>query len=965
MTTWIYLFCFITIAALLGAAGRAYVTHEERMAIEQAGRELQRIAELKAQDLARWREMRLNMAETLASNPVLHHWLETLCREPSNTVAQAEARVWMEQLREHYGFRDILLLDATQQTCAALAEGDVHVGSNARALLAEADRSGQPQLSDFHTNVNVPEPHLDLAIPFHMRTRGASSPPTTYASLLMRIDPERYLYPMLRRWPVPSASGEVLLIRREGEALLYLNRPRLHPVAPLTMLPTLTQTNLPEVQAALGQRGVVAGTDYRGLPVLAVLHAVPETPWLLIAKRDCTEVLQNLATTRKSSLLATTSAIGAVGLLLALLALLGRLHVLRNKQEIELEFQQLFDRVGDAILLFQNGRFIMANEAAGTQYGYTHDELMRLTPQDLAATEAAPDKSDWNHILRHHDPAIFETVHRRRDNSRLPVEIGLRSTTYRGQPAIISDIRDITRRRQLAEQLQVAYEKSVGLEAAINRSPVVVVLRRDGLDSPLEYISENVRRWGYRAEELIGQTALPWIHPDDLPGIAKETRQYIARHLYEFMLSYRLLTHEGDVRWVEDHTRLLCNTAGVIKQVQSLLIDVTAHRELAQELQQVQKMETIGRLAGGIAHDFNNLLQVILGFAELLAADLPANDLHRRDVREIQTAAQRAKDLTSRLLAFSRKQMIQPTVTDLNALITAEQTMLARVLGKTINLHADLAENLWLTKVDQNQMQQILLNLTVNARDAMRAGGRFVLATQNVTFEADDVAQHAETRAGDFVCLAISDTGTGMTADIITHLFEPFFTTKATGQGTGLGLAMAYGIMKQHDGWIHVYSQLGHGTTFKLYLPAVTAKKKAAAPASAASPAPPTNQRLLLVEDEDSVRNLASRILRARGYQVTATRNLAEAKIAWENEAGQFDLIFSAVVLPDGNGLELVENLLQRQPTLRIIMASGYTDERSRWSTIQARGFRFLPKPYPVATLLRTIQEIFAAPPPA
>ena len=518
---------------------------------------------------------------------------------------------------------------------------------------------------------------------------------------------------------------------------------------------------------------------------------------------------------------------------------------------------------------------------------------------------------------------------------------------------------DITSIRLLTDKLQAAFERSVGLELAINRSPAIVCLRENGLDSPLEYISDNVRRWGYRPDELCGQAELPWVHPDDRARVRAEVHQQVTGRMPEFMLTYRILTRAGEVRWVEDHTRIASDAAGAIKQAQSLLIDVTEHRALGEKLQQAQKMETIGRLAGGIAHDFNNLLQVILGFAELLAGDQAVAEKHRRDVREIQTAAQRARDLTNRLLAFSRKQMILPTVTDLNALIRGEQEVLGRVLGETVTVQTDLAPDLWPVKLDQGQMQQIFLNLAANAREAMPQGGRLTLATRNFTFHDDDVLIHPDVRPGPFVCCSISDTGAGMSPEVRAHIFEPFFTTKPVGQGTGLGLAMAYGIVKQHEGWIHVYSQHGTGTTFKIYLPAMPSSKVPSLATIAPSPAIQlAGLRVLLLEDEDGVRNLACRILRKRDCVVFPAHNVAEADALWQQERGRFDVLVSDVVLPDGNGLDFVERCIPpvgAQPL--IILSSGYTDERARWPVIAQRGYHFLQKPYPAGDLVRLLTQ--------
>jgi len=379
---------------------------------------------------------------------------------------------------------------------------------------------------------------------------------------------------------------------------------------------------------------------------------------------------------------------------------------------------------------------------------------------------------------------------------------------------------------------------------------------------------------------------------------------------------------------------------------------------LEQQLLQAQRMETVGQLAGGVAHDFNNLLQAILGFTELLLAENEENSPGRPELLEIRQAAERARELTRQLLAFSRKQMLQPREINLNDIIDNSHRMLRRLLGEDVALETRLKDDLALVRADPSQIDQVIVNLAVNARDAMPRGGRLSFSTETVRFGPEDIFFHPDARAGEFVCLSVSDNGEGMTEEIQSHLFEPFFTTKGPGRGTGLGLATIYGIIRQHDGWIHVYSQLGEGSTFKVYLPAVTGTAVSlVAPALEQTIPHGRGERILVVEDEEGVRNLAVRVLSRHGFDVRSAPSGKDALTLLKRAEPPLDLVVCDVVLPDMNGLELTGRLTDMQPDLGVILTSGYTDEKSRWPEIAARGVLFIQKPFPTAELLRTVQR--------
>ena len=448
------------------------------------------------------------------------------------------------------------------------------------------------------------------------------------------------------------------------------------------------------------------------------------------------------------------------------------------------------------------------------------------------------------------------------------------------------------------------------------------------------------------------------------PEQLETVRQMIARKLAgDRITAYELeiIAKDGRRIPVEVNTALIIHD-GVAVGIQGIARDVTERKKLEQQLRQAQKMEAIGLLAGGVAHDFNNLLTVIIGYSDLTIGRLRDDDPLQLNLEEIRKACNFAASLTRQLLAFSRKQILQPRVLDLNSVVAEMGRMLRRLIGEDVELRTVLTPDLGNIRADPGQIEQVLLNLAINARDAMPVGGKLTIETQAVSFNEELADQPFAVSAGSYIKLLVTDTGIGMDEETVARIFEPFFTTKEAGRGTGLGLSTVYGIIKQSGGCILVHSELGRGTTFAVYLPQVDAGSEEYKLSTANQGHLQGSKTILLVEDDGTVRRTVSKILETYGYQVLEARNGGSALLLCEQYKKPIDLLLTDVVMPEMSGRELADRLASQHPEMKVLYMSGYTDDVIVHHGVLNEGIAFIQKPFAVDVLARKIREVLGDP---
>lgn len=1266
--TWLWaVTAFLMVAILLG--GTAIMRHDERTIRQEIENQLKAIAELKVSQIAQWRAERVGDAAILMESPfagpALAGWITT--GDPGEAARLLEL---FRSFVKHYGYEDILLVDAQGQVRLSWSGSLRPLEPEAAEVVAQALAEKRPILTDLHLAADGRTPHLGAVAPLF----AAGERDTPIGAVILQIRADRFLYPLIQSWPVPSQTAETLLVRREGENVLFLNNLRHRPGWALALRIPLTRTEVPAVQAALGYEGFFEGRDYRDEPVIAFIKAVPDSPWSVVAKMDAREALAEWRFHAWALGGLTVGLLVVVGVAGALILQGNEVRHQRALARAEAALRQMeagyrttLLSVGDAVIVTDlSGRVTLMNgvaealtgwsaaEAAGRPLGEVfhiineetrtpvEDPVSRVLREGLVvglgnhtlliardgreipiADSGAPIRDEagaMSGVVLVFRDQVAERTHLRRltalnrlgqalaqsndlgavfgavcdylpqiadcpgllislydeethtlraayaladgeplDVSAFPPLVMEEGAPLRGrqravmlqQPAIMEEMptqpgEDVHFVGVLNEEHiprsalyvpMVVEGRTVGLlemqsyhpgayteaEAALlvpaanqiglairnarllaslqaerdalarERSLLRTVL--DNLPGPV-FVKDAEGRLqvsnradceanGWREEEVLGKTAR-----ELFPGEVGERTYQEDRHIVQtgqpvINREERFVAPTGEVRWFliskipfrdasgriiglvgishditalreatdallqseEEKSLILDNVSewflylspdlrvhlanraaaasvnqrprdlvgrycyeiwhgrtepcegcpvlraretgqveeqetefgeriyhsrtypifdegGEVTAFVEFVRDVTRERQLERQraaleaqLQQALKMEAIGRLAGGVAHDYNNMLQSILGYTQLALEETPEDHPLRMYLEEIQAAGQRSAALTRQLLAFARRQTIAPEVLDLNAHIEEMLKMLRRLIGEDIALQWLPAPNALHVFMDPSQIDQILANLVVNARDAISGVGTIIIETGKATLDEAYAATHAEAAPGHYVVLAINDTGTGMTDEVKAHLFEPFFTTKAPGQGTGLGLATVYGIVKQNGGFINVYSEVGRGTTFRIYLPSYEAAERPAEAEAAPRALPMGQETILFVEDEMTLLEVGGRMLERLGYTVLGANSPDEALRLAQDYEGEIHLLITDVVMPAMNGRQLAERVQALRPGIKCLYTSGYTANVISHAGVLEEGLHFIQKPFSLEVLAAKVRE--------
>jgi PAS domain S-box-containing protein len=944
------------------------------------------IASDRARLVSGWLAARRADAEVLAAFPAVRAMLAGQGKEE-----EALAR-HLSRVASAYGYVGIVVADAEGRPVARSAsEGGpaARLLEQSSELAAEVARSRKPR---FDLTDGSGGRLLVVTVPVF--ADGAPAGPEGDARRLVGVvalgtRPEASLYPLLADDAEPTRTGETLLVDLAAPTPAYLSPlrqpPALDPAAPSRSLIALREL----AQAGVEGRETIGETaDYRGVPVLTAVRSVTPAGWTIALKVDREEALNEF---QRSGRLAGAA---AAFLLLALAGFLTALH--REQQRARLlqdqmrqaraisDLQGYADKIVASVpagLLLLSGdlHVLSANRAFLESFRLREEDVLGRDLQQLVRAERLVRSA--REVLETgvaQQDGLYELyVYARRDTK--PVRITMTAIHLADdEPArLLLIIEDLTEE----ERLQAARQESEQRYRDLIQGLDAIVWEADARTLTFSFVS-------HRAETVLGYPVERWlrepdfwvkrIHPEDREAVMRVYREALAAsrdHEYE----YRAVTADGREVWLRDIVHVVRDAESLPATLRGLTVDLTelkrserALRQSEEQLRQAQKMDAVGKLAGGIAHDFNNLLMVIRGDSDLMLRRLAAGHPLRQNAEGIREAADQAATLTRQLLAFSRKQVVAPRLVDLNGIVASIHAMLQRLLGETINLVTVTAPDLGGVKADPGQMEQMILNLCVNARDAMPDGGRLTVRTANVELDEAAARRWSDAKPGPYVMLEVSDTGGGMDAETRSRLFEPFFTTKEQGKGTGLGLSTVYGTVQQSGGHISVESEPGRGSTFTVYLPRVAPTLGASEPrrpaeTPAAPPGGPAGETrltpgrgetILLVEDAQRVRAVVREILEMSGYAVLEARHGAEALEVSNQHAGPIHLLVTDVVMPQMSGRELAQRLATLRPDVKVLYMSGYTDDAIVRHGVLASGIAFLSKPFTPDALALKVREV-------
>jgi two-component system, cell cycle sensor histidine kinase and response regulator CckA len=951
---WKAMLAFVMLLLLAGAFW--YYRMQKQRVVEEANSNLNAIVRLQIDWINEWLSSRLKEATTTMSSryygPLAARWMES---PPSAQEVDAVLSGFRLSKRE-YLFHDVLFVNATGKIYFRLIGASQTLHEMPRKAMEKAFRTRKPVASDLYMPLEDAHPQIDIVAPFFNDHKGASTPS---GAIIFQYNVRESLYRIMR-WPVHTNSAESLLVRREGESVLFLTELSYKKGSALTFRLPLSSKDAPAVKAVLGEYGVMRGIDYRGVPVLAVTARVLDTGWSMIAKIDEGEVL---ASFRRMFFLLSTMLLFLVASAFTAVAVLwqrnekAHYRALFQAEAARRKNEELYRNALDSILegceiIDFTWRHIFINTSATRHSNRRKEDLLDNPLMEVfPGIEHTDAYAAFERCMNERTSQHIETLLDHPDKSRSWYEISVQPIPE-GIFVLTSDITD--RKRTEAENERLA--------AAIAQcGEVVIVLDTDKIIQYANPAFETIT--GFKREEVIGRP-LPVNESQDEAFYREFWKALESGKTWKGRLINRkkdgvLYTEEAIISPVFGASGSIVSYVSVTRDISEYLKLQNEKEKLQEQFLQAQKMESIGRLAGGIAHDFNNMLNVISGHAQLALDVISPDHPLFQHFQEISKAALHSTDLTRQLLAFARKQTIAPKTLDLNSAVAELLSIIQRMIGEDIDLTWNPGLELWPVNIDPAQLNQVLTNLAVNARDAIDKNGKIVIETRNMVLDENYCATHQDYVAGEYVMLTLSDNGCGMDKEVIDHIFEPFFSTKKIGKGTGLGLATVYGIVKQNNGFINIYSEPNHGATINIYFPRHNSPAIARDMGTKPEPSRGGVDTILLVEDEPTVLSLTQRLLEHLGYTVMTAARPTEAMRLAENYAGEIHLLLADVIMPEMTGRELSEKLTILRPQIKTLFMSGYTADIIAHRGILEQGIHFIQKPFSGRALAAKVREAF------
>jgi PAS domain S-box-containing protein len=956
--------------------GYHYYCRERKRVYKEHADHLSVVGMLKADQISKWRRERLADAIRYAQGPALVNPVLGFLNNPNDAVSEANTRHMLVLNRKGDFYQNTILVSTNHVILLEAVDTAQPLSPASRAAIGKALASQTPALSAiFRCALN--HAHIDIAAPLCAATGQPA------AVFVLRTDATRSLYRLIQFWPTVSASAETLLLERDGDSLVFLNEPKHRAGSALNLRVPLANKKTAEVQTILGACGVIHAEDYRGVDVLADVRPIPDSDWFLVTKVDEREIL---AEARRSARMIAFS-VGLILLLSAALTAVGyrRRQVLlyhdlyrmeRDRRTTHERYRTILYSIGDAVIVTDDQACVrQMNHVAETLTGWQESEALGqhldAVFRIINAKTRQPVESPVWRVLREGKIVGLanHTLLISRDGTERPIADS--GAPVRDERTSLSGVVLVFRDQSVEYAAQKALAESEAqyrdLFQNMSEGFALHQIICDDKGQPADYRFLQVnpafeRLTGLKADQIVGRTLLEVLPRTEPHWISVYGAVALEGKSVRFENYSAELDRYFDVAAFRPRTGQFC---AIFTDVSERRLAAQEQAKLETQLQQAQRLEAVGRLAGGVAHDFNNMLAVIVSVAEL-ALDRPGTTPPlAEDLKDIITASHRSAKLVKQLLAFASKQPIMPRAINLNTTIATMTTMLGRLVGEDVTLSWRPTPDIWNVRMDPIQVDQLLVNLTVNARDAIAGGGHIQIETHNVAAHALSDALPSDAPDCDYVLLVVSDDGCGMSDETLAHIFEPFFTTKAQALGTGLGLSSVYGIVKQNRGFIRVVSEPGKGSRFSIFLPRDGCRHAESSDTPPARPPPhPANaesKTILLVEDEAMLLRLTAMLLRKLGYIVLSATCPAEALEVARRYAGTIHLLLTDVIMPGMSGNALCDQLVLQRPGLRCLYMSGYTaDIIAHHGVIQGDNIHFLQKPFSAESLQARLNEILS-----